>query len=49
MSEQSELEMFEESIKDKSANTKKSYLRAYRKLRDALGKDIHHSSQKKIK
>ena len=48
MSEQSELEMFEESIKDKSANTKKSYLRAYRKLRDALGKDIHHISQKKI-
>ena len=31
-----ELETFEESIADKAVNTKKTYLRAYHKLRDAL-------------
>ena len=46
--DKSELETFEDSILGKAANTKKTYLRAYHKLRDALDKDIHTASQKNI-
>ena len=46
--DKSELETFEDSILGKAANTKKTYLQAYHKLRDALEKDIHTASQKNI-
>ena len=43
-----ELEIFKEKIQGKSKATIASYLNQYRKLKDALGKDIHDTSQKLI-
>ena len=46
--EEVELEVLKESIQGKAKNTIRSYERAYKHLREALGKEVHASSQKLI-
>ena len=43
-----ELEVLKESVQGKSKNTIKSYVQSYSKLRKALDKEVHKSSQKLI-
>jgi hypothetical protein len=43
-----ELELFKESLSDKSVNTQKAYITQYKKLYALLGKDIGETSQKKL-
>ena len=43
-----ELEVLKESVQGKSKNTIKSYVQSYNKLRTALDKEVHKSSQKLI-